>query len=468
MGKQEKLVKNLIFFTIGNFASKLLSFLLVPFYTAVLTTAEYGVADMITTTVNLVLPIFSLLIYEAVLRFALDNDSDKKSVFSVGVYTVIVGSVLLAAASQILRFFDSYKEYVSLFILCYVSIVFYNLILQFVKGIEKTILYSAAGVINTFLFLGCNIVFVLLLKWGAKGYILSFIVGHAVSAIIAFAAAKLNRYIIPPKSIDSAYYKDMIAYSWPMIPNAISWWISNSSDRYMVTYFCGLSANGIYSVAYKIPSILTIILNIFIGAWQISAVEDFGSEESKKFYSDIYKKYETVLFVGSAGIIGVTKILAKLLFSAEFYNAWSFVPILVLAFVFNSLGAFYGSVYTSAKETKMLMKSTVISAVLNIIVNFILIPKMGPTGAAIATLISYIALWLIRAIDSKRIIRIEVDTLKNIIMFFVIFAECIFICMDMNPYYIVSGISILIVVAICFKDLLGIVKPVFRKIFNKR
>jgi len=468
LGKQEKLVKNIIFFTIGNFASKLLSFLLVPFYTAVLSTAEYGVADMLTTTVNLVLPVFSLLIYEAVLRFALDKDSDKKSVFSVGLYTVIVGCVLLSVAAQVLRFFESYREYVLLFVLYYISIAFYNLVLQFVKGIEKTILYSAAGVINTFLYLGCNIIFVLLLKWGAKGYILSFIVGHTASAVIAFAVAKLHKYIISPKRIDNTYLKSMVEYSWPMIPNAISWWISNSSDRYMVTYFCGLSANGIYSVAYKIPSILTIVLNIFISAWQISAVEDFGSEESRKFYSDIYSKYETVLFVGSAAIIGVTKILAKFLFSAEFYTAWEFVPILVLAFVFNSLGAFYGSIYTSAKETKMMMKSTLISAVINIAVNFVLIPKMGPSGAAVATLISYIALWLIRAIDSKRIIAVSVNIPKNAVIFAVLFAECILVCLDKNPYYIVSVIAFVLICAICFKDIIKIIKPVLNKVFKRK
>ena len=444
--------------TIGNFASKLLSFLLVPFYTAILSTAEYGTADVLTTSVNLVLPIFSLMIYEAVMRFTLDENSDKKQVFSIGLYTTIIGCVVVLTGAQFLRFFDSARSYVWQFVFYYMSLVIYNLVLQFVKGIEKISVYSIAGVINTFVYIGCNILFLLVFHWGIKGYLTAFIVGHTVSALYAFIAAKVYHYVIRYGKVEFALLRKMVNYAAPMIPNAISWWVSNSSDKYILIYFWGVAVNGIYSVAYKIPSILTIGISIFIGAWQISAVDNFGSEESKKFYSDIYDKYESLLYIGAAFLIGVVQILAKCLFSNDFYFAWVYTPVLICASVFNSLASFYGSIYTSSKKTGMLFYSTLIGAGGNIVLNFLLIPSLGAMGAAIATMVSYIIVWVVRAIHSRKLFTFDLSIKRNIIIYLILGIEVVLISADINPFYIVSIFSTLAVGFICrsvFVDVLN-------------
>lgn len=464
MGKYQKLGKNVALLTLGNFASKILSFLLVPFYTAVLSTAEYGTADMLTTTVNLVMPIFTLLVYEAVMRYALDQESDKRQVFSVGVYVTAVGSLCVICGGLILHSFETFKPYVWLFILYYISLALYNLALQFAKGIEKVGVFSLTGIINTFVYIMCNIIFLIVFKWGVKGYLLAFVVGHTVAAIYCFLSAKMYKYIIGLCSVKMESLKAMLRYACPMIPNSISWWISNSSDKYILTLYHGVTANGIYSVAYKIPSILTIVINIFISAWQISAVDNFGSEESKRFYADIYSKYEGLLYIGAIFLIGTSKILARYLFSNEFYLAWMYTPVLIAASLFSSLAAFYGSVYTSAKKTSMLMISTIISAVVNIVLNFAFIPSYGAMGAAIATMISYIVLWVIRAIHSRKLFSFAVNIKKEIVLFLIMTAEIILLCLDYNPYFAVSLISFVLVCIICQKTLLNIFHVLVHKL----
>lgn len=449
MGNYKKLGRNIALLTIGNFASRILSFLLVPFYTSILSTAEYGTADMVTTSVNLIMPIFSLLVYEAVMRFCLESNSDKKQIFSIGLYVTIIGCFVLLIIIQILRFSSYTKDYIWQFVFYYVSLVMYNLILQFVKGLEKVSVYSIAGVINTFVYIACNIFFLIVLKWGVKGYLTAFIVGNMVSALYAFVSARVYRYIIGFSKIKLVLLREMINYATPMIPNAISWWISNSSDKYILVYFWGIAVNGIYTVAYKIPSILTIGISIFIGAWQISAVDNFGSEESKKFYADIYNKYECLLYIGTAALIGLVKILSKFLFANDFYLAWLYTPILICASVFNSLASFYGSIYTSSKKTGMLFYSTLIGAGGNIILNFILIPPFGAMGAAIATMVSYIIVWGVRAVHSRRLLAFELNIKRNCIIYLILGVEVLLITADINPYFSVSIAATLLITYSC-------------------
>lgn len=464
MERYKKLGKNIALLTVGNFASKLLSFFLVPLYTTVLTTEEYGTADMVTTSVNLIMPLFALLVYEAVLRYALEEDIDNKQVFSIGLYITSVGCICIMIVTPFLRFFEGIKSYVGLFVLYYVSLVFYNLVLQFIKGIEEVRVYSVAGVLNTFIYILCNIVFLLFFKIGVKGYLLSFIIGHVGATLYAFLKTKAYKYIIGYGKIKTENVRKMLKYSIPMIPNAVSWWVSNSSDKYILIYFWGVAVNGIYSVAYKIPSILTIAISIFVSAWQISSVENFGSKESKKFYADIYDKYECLLFVGTSILIGGTKILSKYLFANEFYEAWIFTPVLILASVFNSLAAFYGSIYTSAKKTKMLFYSTVIGAVGNIVLNFLMIPSMGAMGAAIATMLSYMVVWLIRVVHSRTIFSFEIKIKRDIIVYSILIIESLLVCLDINPCFIVSIISSVLVITICRKVFVDIVEKIIKYI----
>ncbi|MCI8497661.1 MAG: oligosaccharide flippase family protein, partial [Clostridiales bacterium] len=419
--------------------------------------------DMLTTTVNLIMPIFTLLVYEAVMRYALDKTGDKQQVFSIGLYITVIGCLVVVFGVQFLRFFAALKPYIWLFILYYISLAFYNLILQFIKGIEKVAVYSVAGVINTFVHIICNIIFLLCFRWGVQGYLMAFIIGHSVAAVYAFCMAGVYRYVISYSKLKVDYLKKMLHYACPMIPNSISWWVSNSSDKYILTYFWGVTVNGIYSVAYKIPSILTIIINIFISAWQISSVEDFGSESSKKFYSDIYDKYEGILFMGASFLIGFSPILAKFLFSNAFYDAWRYTPVLVLASVWNSLSAFYGSIYTAAKKTNMLMYSTLAGAVGNILLNLALIPTYGAMGAAIATMISYAIVWLMRAIHSRKIFAFDIKVKRDIIINVVLLLEIVLVCTEHNPYYIVSILSVAFICHRCRETLKIAINMVMRK-----
>lgn len=464
MNKYKKLIKNTALITVGNFASKLLTFFLLPLYTAILTTAEYGIADLMTTTVNLMTPFFTLIISEAVMRFALDRECDKRQVFSIGLFVTLFGTVIMLIFSPLIRFSSDLKPYYVLFILYYFVTALQTVLSQFLKGIEKVTVYAFSGVLHTMTFIAFNILFLVVLKIGINGYLLSMILSNAITILYLVLGGKLWKYIISPKQISQALTRKMLQYSVPMIPNSLSWWVSNSSDKYMLTFFCGVGATGVYSVSQRIPSLFAIISTIFISSWQISAIDDFGSQESIDFYSRIYRIYSTFNILALSGLILLTKPLAKFLFSKSFFDGWQFVPVLLMAFLFQAMSSYLGTIYTSAKKTKMLFVSTIIAAITNIVLNAILIPALGAQGAALATFASYFIIWLIRLIDTRKIIKLKIAYTIEIASYLFLAAQIGIVISDSSFMYVGSCIIFICLTVLNF----GVIKQILAGIKLKK
>jgi O-antigen/teichoic acid export membrane protein len=207
--------------------------------------------------------------------------------------------------------------------------------------------------------------------------------------------------------MSGAVMKDLLRFCLPLVPSTIFWWITGVSDRYMVAYMRSDAENGLYTAAYKIPTLLTYVVTIFNDAWKLSAVSE--SEDREKcagFYSQIYKYYIAAMFVGG-GILSVgAQLFAKILFADSYYEAWIFIPVLSAATVFTALDTFLGSAYFTVKKTYMSLWTSLIGAVVNIGLNLILIPDWGlgwgAMGASLATFASYFLVYLIRALTMKR------------------------------------------------------------------
>ncbi len=406
--RYSKLGKNTLWMTIGSFSTKLLSFFLVPLYTNCLSTAEYGISDLLTTTVNLLIPFLTITASEGILRLTLEKNTDKKQIFSIAVNIFSGGFIVFLLISFPILEMLSLSEYILYFIFYYITAALSSIFQQFTKGLEHMRILVFSGMISSFVTVVLNIFFLLFLKAGIEGYLTAMIIGNGVQIVYLLLREKLWRYYLPPSHIDKQSFRVFLDYCIPLIPNSLSWWVSNSSDRYMIAYFDGAMLLGIYSVAYKIPSIVSVISNIFTGAWQISAVDNFGDKNSVSFFEDIYHKYSSLYVIGCSGIILFIKVLSKLLFAKEFYAAWSFAAVLTFAVLFQAMGGFLGIVYAAAMQTKQIFLTTVIGAVTNMILNVMLIPFYGAMGAALATLVSYFLVWMIRLIASHKILPMQI------------------------------------------------------------
>ena len=441
----KKLGKNTLIFAVGSFTQKAMAFLLVPFYTYVLSTSDYGTSDLIITISSMIWPLFTLLIDDAVLRFSLDKNEKKEQIISIGFYVNLFGFLIMLCLSPLVLLVDALKEYYLLFVLYYFMYSVNCFFSYALRGLEKTTLFSVTGIISSFIAIACNLVFLLVFHWGVRGYLLSFILSFLITGIIQFSLGKFGSYIIPLSAIDKYKRREMIRYAIPLIPNSISWWISNSSDKLIVSYVCGVAANGIYSVSYKIPSLITTCSSIFSNAWQISAVDGFRSEENRKYFSDVYYKYSTVCMFLASMLIAFNKVVCRIAFSKDFYMAWINVPVLLYAVTFQIMSGFLGTIYTTSKQTKMMFTSTVIAALSNIVLNVILIPLYGGMGAAWATCISYITVWLIRVVDSRKIMKLSVNWAREIICNLLLLLQVCIACTDDSKTFLCTFLLMLVI-----------------------
>ncbi|MDE6723254.1 MAG: oligosaccharide flippase family protein, partial [Eubacterium sp.] len=291
MDKYKKLASNTLVFAIGTFSSKLLTVILTAYYTRVMADGDFGGASLIQNAVNILVPIVTLSVDSAALRFALDKFSNKKGVFTTGIAVDIIGFgifCLLAPAVSKIQINDfNMGQYALVLYLMLLGSSLRQLCQQFVRGKGNVKLYAVDGVLATATSAGATFLYLGAFKWGINGYILAIFTSDILSVVFLFASAKLWRYLDIRALRKSSIYP-MLKYSVPLIPTVILWWIINTSDQYMVTYFKGVALSGLYTAAYKIPNLVVVFAGVFINAWQISAVDEYNNRGNSKFFSNIF------------------------------------------------------------------------------------------------------------------------------------------------------------------------------------
>lgn len=463
MKKYKELTKNVFLFIISSFIPKTISFFLVPVYTKFLTTYEYGVSDLINTTVSLILPIISLNIKDAVLRFSINNDIDKKKVFSNFMLIQIISFIILFLVSIFQFYFNLVKipfMYVIFFDILLLSNSLYDNFCAFAKGINKVNIIVEASVLNSLVAVVLNIILIVYLKMGLFGFLLANSVGIVFADILFFFRIKSWKYI--DFNLDFKILKKMIKYSFPLIFSAIAWWVNNASDRYIVTLFCGVSISGIYAAASKIPSILTTLQNVFMQAWSISAIKDYDKKDSDGFIGNMYSIMTFLLFTACSILILFNIFVSRILFQNEFFNAWKYVPFLLISVAVDGLALFICNIFFAVNDTKSRAIVTIFSAVINTVLNFILILRFGAYGAAIATFIGYFVGFCVSRIMIKKYITLNANMKLNDLVIFLVFIQAILAFFG-NKFVLLQLVILILILAFNIKK----IKLIFNMFLNK-
>ena len=418
------LFKNTIIFGLSALATKLIQFFLVPLYTKVLSPSDYGNIDLLFTICSFLYPLITLNISEAVYRFSLDKDKDDNKIFSIA-FVCFIASVIFGILSiPILSLFNNYKNLAILFYIYLISLSLSQISLITLKGREKLKLFAIGNIINVSFIAIFNILFLIVLKLGVNGYFYGYILANIVTIIFALIYTNAIKNL---KSFhfDKKLFIQMTKYSMVLMPTSFMWWIINSSDRVMVTSMVSAHANGLYAVSYKLPSMLTVIATIFNQAWTFSAISEKDSEDKKEFTNTIFKHFSTLIIIMAMFMIIVIKQFYHLYVSAEYYSSWKYMPLLLFGFAFMTLGTFISSSYNVHKDSKGFLFSGMLGAIVNIILNFALIPFFGVYGAAIATALSYISVFTYRIIDTSKYVKIEIKSeyIINVILLVLLLAS---------------------------------------------
>ncbi len=464
MKRGKELIGNTIIIAIGNLSTKILSFLLLPLYTTILTTTEYGTFDFLTTIATFLVPVITLLMEESMFRFLIDckNDEEKEEVITQAmIYCVMSALIYIVVIIFIGMFIDI--PYMWLFVLHLISSIILSLRNAIARGLSEIKLFSLSNFLTGGIMLTLNYVFIAIFRIGVTGLLLSGIIAYIITSAYVFMKLKIHKYL-SMKKLNLKKLKEMLKYSIPLVPNSISWGVINLSDRLIVTSAIDASANGIYSMSYKFPTIMDTIYGFFYTSWKESSAKTVNDKDSIEFYNKVYYTLKKFMWSITLGIIAIMPFIFNLLIKENFKEAYLYIPILMIAMYFNNMSGFYGGIFSAYKNTKIMGITTIIGAIINVVVNILLIEKMGLWAAAISTLTATFTVHFWRKVVIKKYILLKeenkIDFMNILMLVFTIIA-----------YYSKSTttrITLLILVTIyCIIMNIEIVKVVINALKNK-
>lgn len=411
MNREKNLAKNTLIITIGKISTQMITFFLLPLYTSILSTKEYGTVDLLNTLVSLLLPIVTFQVEQAVFRELIEvrGKRDKESkIISSSIVTVVfqclVYLIIFALVSPFIN--NNYKFFLATNV---VANIFLSLLFQIARGFGDNKKYAFASFISALSTIIFNILFLVVIKLGANGMLLGTMLGQIVATIYLFISLRLYKYL-KVKDYKKEVIKSLWKYSLPLIPNAISWWVFNASDRVIASAFLGVDQNGILAASLKFSTVFITFYNIFNMSWtesiSIAIKDDDVSDYFNKMFNIILKLFTAL----AIGMIACMPFVFPIMINEKFSVGYGLVPISIIGSLFNVVVGLVSVIYVAKKNTKAIASTSIVSAVINIIVHLVLIKFIGLYAAVISTFMAFFIMSIYRLIDvSKRYFKIKID-----------------------------------------------------------
>lgn len=415
MNEKKRLIKNTGMIAIGNISTKLVSFFLLPLYTALLSTSEYGTFDYILSIATFCVPFVSVLMDESIFRFLIDckKQEEKEKVISTALVIVLIGMVCftLVGIPVMQGLHYHYTYYATIYILLNVMS---GMISAILRGIGRTDQYALFNFLLGSIQVALNVVFIAAFRMGVGGMLMASILTQFFVSTIFIFRIRLWRYF-DFRIVNSQMAKDMIVYSLPLIPNQVSWSIINLSDRIVLMNWVGSEATGLYAVSYKFPNLMDTVYGFFYQSWKESSARVMGDDSQNDFYNAVYEYLKNFMYALVLGMSAFMPLIFRIMINKNYYEALFYVPILLLATYFANISGFYGGIFTAYKDTKIMGTTTLTAAILNLTINLLMIHKFGIYAAAISTLVANFLIYLYRRWKVSKYIELNEDRRETVI-----------------------------------------------------
>ena len=404
------LLGNTLVFALGGLAIKAVSLVLMPLYTTALTAGEYGTAELLNSAIEIVLPLLSAGVVEALYRFSIDDDVPKDELFA-GSLVVLGGGIVCAGVACALGRVLWNMEHAGSFFVLFCSVCVFKATTQLARGLGHVRRFVAYGLINALAMVVSTYLLLVRAHLGVEGYLWSFTIGYLVGGLVAFLGSAEYR-LLAPFRVDRDLLRRMLVYSLPLVPNLLSWWLVSVSGRYVVLWGSGLAAAGLFTAASKMPSLINIVASVFQQAWQYSTAREIDSPDRGAFFGSVLRGYSLATLSAAGLVIALNRPISRVMLQAEFAEGWRYVPLLMLVASFGVISIFFESFYQALKNSGVLMASTALGAGVNVVLGVALVPFMGPWGAGLAGAVAYMLVLVVRARDLRRRINLPIDRLR--------------------------------------------------------
>lgn len=458
----KQLIKGVGIYAVGTFGTKILSFLIVPLYTYYIATSDMGVYDIIISTISLLTPIVTMQISDAAYRWVIMADVKNKDDYIRATVQVLVINCIIAVLVILLINSFHNISYCAYFCAVLVLSRTFQTMQKLLRGLKRQWLFAIAGIIYTIVFLSFNVILLVFFSRGIESLFQSAVVANIIAIIVmvVFEPQFRINYIKKP---DINLICEMYKYSIPLVPNYLNWWVINSSDRYIVLFALGSSANGILAIAHKFPSMLQAILNLFNNSWQDMSVANLQNSNGS-YYTAVFRRYYLFTLSSLLCLIPTTKIMIMLIMSNSYKSSCDFVAFYYLGTVFQSFASFYGVGYLRSKQTAKAFSTSIYGAIVNAVVNICFVHLVGLQAAAVSTFLGFLIMWLVREKQNRDELRIKIRwvefwmyTLGAIIM------SMLSICSNMKINIILMSIGTCVFVILNYDNVVELKKMLIRR-----
>jgi len=428
MNRETQFAKNTLILSLGHILPRLVSLITLPIITGFLTKSEMGTYDLVHTLISLIMPICTLQIHSAAFRYLIESRKNLERSRNI-ISSIVFFSFPIALCVSVIIFivYPGVEFPLKFAISSYFFIDCINITLnQVIRGLGHNKVYSIGSIILSIVNGFCIVISVKHARLALYGVFYSALVANTASII--YLSVRINiREFVKPASASKKTIKELLSYSWPMIPNNLSTWVLKLSDRVVITAFLGIEQNAVYSVANRIPNLLHIGQSVMMMAWQENASLAVNDKDASEYYSKMFDTMFSLMAGLTALLIGFTPLLFRLLIRGDYNESYGQMPILFLGAFFACMSAFQGGIYIAHKKTVSVGITTIVAAVINLAIDLLFVNVIGITAGSLSTLVAYFVLYAYRLIDCKKIQPMTYKIRKQVVCI-VILAGMLILC----------------------------------------
>ena len=410
---------------ISTIVGRFLTFLLVPFYTNVLTTSQYGIVANVYSYLAFLNVIYNYGMESAYFRYASSLEKgDPKEKFSTPLISIAITSTLF---SSLIIAFAVPLTHVFLISENFYRILYYSAGILFFDALvivpfaslrmaRRPKFFAALKIVNIASNVAFNIVSLLWLKWGVEGIFLSGLASSVLTFVLMIP------HIVRSSSwkFSGSLYASLLKFGLPYVPVGLSGMVLQVIDRPMLKAFTNDSNVGIYQANYRLGIFMNLVTSMFDYAWKPFFLSHANDENAKPLFARVL----TYFLLAMSGIFLVlsffiadivqVKIFGRHIIHPDYWSGLGVVPVVLLAYIFGGISIHFNAGIFIEKKTAYLLPTSILAAVSNIVANFFLIPKYGIMGAAYATLIAYALSAFVMYFIVQRFYRIEYEFARTL------------------------------------------------------
>ncbi len=434
-------IKSTIIYSLGGISIKLIGLILLPIYTDYLTTEQYGMWAILEVTAQILATSVGLRLSTSMIRFySSEKEIDRRKMiiftaFGASLVSILIFNLLthpfVRSFSELFFNTNKFEQYFTFLILWSSFEILNRLVLDLIRIKEKPGLYITVSVTKFTVILFLNIFFIVVLDMGIGGIILGQLIGSILLMLITMPFLLREMTL----AIDFDLLRKLFRYGFPLIFSGISVFVLSLGDRYLVKLFLGYHEVGIYSLSYKISNVVKLVL---VQAFQLGflpiAFNIYNKPNAKRFFSKIFTYYAFVIFwFGLAVSVFAREFIIIFASREEFYEAYLFVPWITLAICFYGLQNFYVIGMHYAKRTKIIAVITLVAASINVVLNVLLIPRIGLYGAVISAIATSLLMTVLSYQQSQKYYHISYE-IKKVLIILGLAIMIYFLTLIFNPY----------------------------------